>query len=157
MSCRRNSIKEQDWKGWIEKNNETLLKCGLPQDLFKSEERWWYFLKHNYDYKTNWQIESLSVEECEKLYEFLKHEYKHNEISTILDYLKYNVLHFPFVDQFLCEKHWLGKGKGNKWIIKHISTGELYEGKIVVNDKELENERLNTLEQFQKILVSKEN
>ena len=81
--------KQRDWNKWKKKNQNFLNKCGIPEEIFETEERWFLYLEHGYDeigyYKKIpivHDINTLTKSQRDLLINFLSEQYKDNGNSN---------------------------------------------------------------------------
>ena len=72
MSYRRSEDDSPASARWLRKHRAELVACGLPEPIVGSERSFGYVLLHGDDAPgTGWDPSCLSVEEAERLLEFL--------------------------------------------------------------------------------------
>jgi hypothetical protein len=79
MSFRQDKHKRLVWTRWVQKNRDTFVECGLPDDVYENRYNWLYFLDHGGLYspaRPHWfNISKLSRDQQRKLLAFLQQEY----------------------------------------------------------------------------------
>ena len=75
MSFRRAGAASHAWQQWVAKNRDTLLRCGISNQLIRSERDWVYFVGHGEHPQFAFAVTDLGSGQAKILLEFLRAEY----------------------------------------------------------------------------------
>lgn len=68
--------KNKEYTNWIKENKHKLNECGIPENIYKNEKRWYSFLDHGFDEyaysKNDANIFSFNCLNQEQKYKFIK-------------------------------------------------------------------------------------
>lgn len=83
MGYRLDSDSAHEFHKRQQRDSSTLLRCGLPSEIFNDPSKWWYLLEHGYDHESGWNPDWITKEQSERLREFLISEYKSEGLELL--------------------------------------------------------------------------
>ena len=74
MAFRRESDKGE-WRDWLDSHLDELNRCGVPDEIVESKPRWIRFLEEGADYRANWDIWKLTLDQATILLRLVQEEF----------------------------------------------------------------------------------
>jgi hypothetical protein len=73
------------WSLWLDRNRDTLVRCGIPDFLYFEEERWVRLLEEcGWDAETGWKVSMLAPDQAARLIQLVIREHGRNGYRCLL-------------------------------------------------------------------------